>query len=87
MTGMHGGERFSELVRSWHPQLEGRLDEVTTERARHVVEDPSSTAQDMRRVRDEYLAERARRREAQTVLDRDLLALMETSKQDGRRIR
>ncbi|MEY9909767.1 hypothetical protein ABIA35_006010 [Catenulispora sp. MAP12-49] len=87
MATPRSGERYSEVTRAHTPELSGRVNEVAAARAQHLAEDPFTTAEDIRQFRAEYAAERARRKAAAAQLDRDLLALMETSKKLSRQNR
>jgi len=79
MASKRGGDRYSEIISV--PELSGRVDEVTTARARRLAEDPASTAEDARRFRAQYAAERVRQQEVRAQLERDVLELLETARQ------
>jgi hypothetical protein len=68
------------------PEVSGRVNEEAA-RARHLADDPSTTAEDVRRFRAECAAEQVRRKEAAAQLNHDLLALMEASITLSRRSR
>jgi hypothetical protein len=79
-----GGERYSETVRAYLPEVAGCVDAVTAERARRLAEKPTTTADDVRQFRAALEAERARRKAAAAQLNRDLLALFREAREPRR---
>jgi hypothetical protein len=75
-AGRNGGDRYSEAVRRYFPEVAGRADEVTAARARNLAEKPAVTAEDVLQFRAALAAEQARRRAAADQLNRDVLALL-----------
>lgn len=85
MAGVrNGGERHSEAVRGYLPEINGRVDEVTAARARNLAEKSVVTDEDVRQFRAALEAERARRKAAAAQLNRDLLALFREAREPRR---